>query len=173
MVEENFEIHSLQVLQIDSKTYAISSLWLKKILKFILFLNASYWLEKIHHTLTQERVEFHACWKKRPFTHYACKWFHAFKQNIFELHAKKGPTCNHADPWGPRFYDLTSVNLLIYESWTNILIFPNSRTNISIFPNSRKIFRLFPNPEQIWFPKFPNGKKTNSRTPWGALWHVF
>ena len=36
MVEENFEIQSFQMLQIDTKTQVISSLWLKKIFNSVL-----------------------------------------------------------------------------------------------------------------------------------------
>ena len=36
MVEENFEIQSFQMLQIDSKTQVISSPWLKKIFNSVL-----------------------------------------------------------------------------------------------------------------------------------------
>ena len=44
---EKLEIHSLQKLQIYSKKYVISSLWLKKILRFIYF-KCLEWKSKIY-----------------------------------------------------------------------------------------------------------------------------
>ena len=118
-----------------------------------------------------------SCTQKKEVFHASCMQvvsrIHA--EYIWITRSKKGPTCNHADPWvsfcwftkHEQIFWFSRIHewYLVFSRILNEIVFTNSQTNISIFPNSRAIFRLFPNPERNRFPEFPNGKKANSRIP--------
>ena len=91
----------------------------------------------------------HAHRKKKPFTHHACKWFHAFTQNIFELHAEKK---------GLHAITHAHGGLVLNKHFD----FPEFPNDISSFPESRtkSLSRI---------PKRKKGQFPNSRTSWGGL----
>ena len=101
MVEEIFEIHIFFKCFIlnQNNTWFLHHGW-RKFWNLVLP-NAWNWPQSlIKNVIDSEQIGFthsrrkelnfmHAHRKKKPFTHHACKWFHAFTQNIFELHAEK------------------------------------------------------------------------------------
>ena len=166
MVEEIFEIHIFFKCFIlnQNNTWFLHHGW-RKFWNLVLP-NAWNWPQRlIKNVIDSEQIGFthsrrkvlnfmHAHRKKKPFTHHACKWFHAFTQNIFELHAEKK---------GLHAITHAHGGLVLNKHFD----FPEFPNDISSFPESRtkSLSRI---------PKRKKGQFPNSRTSWGGgFWHVF